>query len=105
MSPPRTFVRIVAVAALVLALFSLAISAAISITRDDRIRSGTIVVVGDPDVTGMQEVIDELQARVDEGDELRSSLRLDAGAIIIAALVFLWIGVGALIVGLLARRD
>jgi signal transduction histidine kinase len=90
--------RAVVIAAIVFAVGSLALSAVVSITRDDRIEPGTIVVVGDPDIPGMREVVGELRARVEDGDELKTSMMLDGGAFVIAGIVLLWIGVGSVIV-------
>jgi signal transduction histidine kinase len=97
-SPPRVVARGVAIGALVFAVSSLAVSVAVSITRDDQIEPGTIAVVGDPTTPGMQEVVDDLRARVEDGDELVNTLQLDASAFVIGGLVILWIGVGAVIV-------
>jgi signal transduction histidine kinase len=94
----RTLARVAAIGALVFALAALTVSLVVGATQADRIVPGTIVVVGDPTTPEMKTVIRDLEERVAEGDELRASLRLDPSAVIIPALVLLWVGVGAAIV-------
>jgi len=94
----RTLARAAAIGALVFSLTAMTVALIVSATQADEIPSGTIVVVGSCPSPGMQEVVTELEQRVAEGQELRATLVLDFSAIVIAVLVLLWIGVGAVIV-------
>ena len=94
----RTLARVAAIGALVFALGAVIVATVVGVTQGDRIAPGTIVVVGDPTTPEMQEVLHELQDRAANGDDLRTSLELNAGGLVISAIVLLWIGVGATIV-------
>ena len=92
----RTLARTAAVGALVFALGSLAFAALVGATHD--VPPGKIVVVGDSVGPGMQEVLHELEARAAHGDNLRASAGFAVNDVVITILVFLWIGVGGVIV-------
>ncbi len=95
----RRVARVLSVGVLVACVASLVTAGGLFLAAGDRIPGGKIVVVGDLSTPGMQEVLDELQLRVERGEDLSGS---SAGGIpAIAPLVLLllvWIGIGVLIV-------
>jgi signal transduction histidine kinase len=91
--------RVLAVGVLIACVASLVTASGLFLAAGDRIPRGKIVVVGDLSTPGMQEVLDELQHRVEQGEDLAGSS--SGGIPAIAPLVFIllvWVGIGALIV-------
>jgi signal transduction histidine kinase len=95
----RRLARSLAVGVLVACVASLVAGGGLFLKAGDRIPRGKIVVVGDLSTPGMQEVLDELQHRVAQGEDLNGSS--SGGIPAIAPLLFIlliWVGIGALIV-------
>jgi signal transduction histidine kinase len=91
--------RSLAIGVLIACVASLVAGGSLFLAAGDRIPRGKVVVVGDLSTPGMQEVLDELQHRVAQGEDLNGSS--SGGIPAIAPLVFIlliWVGIGALIV-------
>jgi len=72
-------------------------SLVVSVSMQDRIEPGTIVVVGDPDAPGMARVIAELERDVAHGDRLMETGDPIPWGVVVVLLALAWIGVGVLI--------
>jgi signal transduction histidine kinase len=73
-------------------------SLVVSVSMQNRIEPGTIVVVGDPDAPGMARAIAELERDVAHGDRLMETGDPIPWGVVVVLLALAWIGVGVLIV-------
>jgi len=95
----RRLARLLAVGILALSVAAVITAALVNISIQDRVEPGTIVVVGDLDTPGMRGVLDELEARVKDGDALiESAGGINVGFLVIVSVLLIWISVGVLIV-------
>ncbi|HEY7661077.1 MAG TPA: histidine kinase [Actinomycetota bacterium] len=92
----RVLARALAIGVLVVSVAAIAGTAVINASIFDRIPAGEIVVVGDPNAPRMQEIIEELEERVADGDTLRPSGSF--WVVVLLCVLLLWIATGALIV-------
>jgi signal transduction histidine kinase len=90
--------RVLAVGVLVTWVASFVAAGGLFLAAGDRIPRGKIVVVGDLSTPGMQEVLNELQERVEEGDRLTASGEGIAAIDPLVVILLVWVGIGALIV-------
>jgi signal transduction histidine kinase len=95
----RRVARAIAVGILVFSVASVIVAGVVNVTIRDRIERGSIVVVGDLDTPGMQELLDELEARAEDGEALiESEGSINVGFVALVVLLLGWISVGVLIV-------
>jgi signal transduction histidine kinase len=90
--------RALAVGLLVTWVASFVAAGGLFLAAGDRIPRGKIVVVGDLSTPDMQEVLDELQERVEEGDRLTASGEGITAIDPLVVILLVWVGIGALIV-------
>jgi signal transduction histidine kinase len=88
--------KLVSRAILLAGVVMLIVSVPLAFAIADRARPGEVVVVGDRHAPGMQDVLDDLENRVAEGDDLIEGFA--AGSIALGALTLVWVVTGSLIV-------
>ena len=95
----RVVARALSVGILVVSIGSVVAAGAIQIGMQGEVPPEKVVVVGDPSAPRMQEVLDELDAVVERGDDLDST---DGNywviTVLVVLFVLLWLGTGVLIV-------
>jgi signal transduction histidine kinase len=96
----RLLARVLSASALVACLGSIVAGGVVISATQGEVPAGEIVVVGDPSSPGMNEVVEELEARVRTGDDLRGSDGSGGTVAIVLFVVLLlvWVGIGTLIV-------
>ncbi len=97
----RRTARVVASTVLVASVLAVVASIPLGLAARDRITPGQIVVVGDPDSPRTQQLLEELRAERAAGNPLQETTQgynpTDPGTAVIILLLFLWMGVGLLI--------
>ena len=95
----RVIARALSVGILVVSIGSVVAAGAIQIRMQGEVPAEKVVVVGDPSAPRMQEVLGELEAVVERGDDLDST---DGNywviTVLVVLFVLLWLGTGVMIV-------
>ena len=95
----RRLARVLSIGALLLSVGAFVAASVIHISYEDRLRPGQIVIVGDPTAPRTQEVLEQVERDVANGDTLGAGgSALWPLLLVFLAFVVLWVGTGVLIV-------